>query len=219
MAASGFDPYVEVCSSSGSTEVVRLLIKENANVNAKDNKGNTALIYASKGGRAETVKILIDHKANVNAQNNEGQTALILAAREGRAENVEILIDHEAMVDMQDKNGVTALMNAAAHPTRDSSSYRCAVTLLKASLKAHTDIDVIKDKQGRTARDVAKKFNNKDVIELFERYDDAIRNATLDEWQALPTEVFDVYIKPFLGPDQQKPEEEKSDQEESDQEN
>ena len=53
----------------GSTEIMRLLLAHQANVNAVQRgvKGRTALIYAIEKGSLESVQLLLDHKANVNA--------------------------------------------------------------------------------------------------------------------------------------------------------
>lgn len=54
-----------------------------ADVNAKNNDGETALITASKLNDYKTVKRLIDAGADVNAKNNDGETALIAATKIG----------------------------------------------------------------------------------------------------------------------------------------
>jgi len=45
-------------ADSGYAEKVKKLIKEGANVNAKDKDGNTALMYAAFMGNTDIVKIL-----------------------------------------------------------------------------------------------------------------------------------------------------------------
>lgn len=54
-------------SSNGQTEVVKLLLNAGANVNAKGEYGNTALISAVEGEHPETVKLLLKAGADVNA--------------------------------------------------------------------------------------------------------------------------------------------------------
>lgn len=60
-----------------SPEIVKLLIDNGADVNAKTNFNSTALHYAVINGNSiENIKFLIDNGADVNAKNYEGKTAL-----------------------------------------------------------------------------------------------------------------------------------------------
>ena len=65
-------------------EAVKECLKNGADVNAKDDDGWTALIYAVRWSNVSstkaTVKMLIDAGADVNAISNDGWTALMLAA-------------------------------------------------------------------------------------------------------------------------------------------
>ncbi|MCL4361765.1 ankyrin repeat domain-containing protein [Candidatus Dependentiae bacterium] len=60
-------------------DIVKLLIKAGANVDANGGMGWTALMWASSLGRDHIIKLLIEAKANVSLQNNTGDTALSLA--------------------------------------------------------------------------------------------------------------------------------------------
>jgi ankyrin repeat protein len=77
----------------GSTEVVNLLLAKGASVEAKDNKGSTALMMAaiSDINPAPVVKLLLKKGANAEAQDNNGDTALKLATTAGNAEVVKLL--------------------------------------------------------------------------------------------------------------------------------
>jgi uncharacterized protein len=91
-----------------SPELVRLLLKHGAKVNAADEEGNTPLILAARGADAEVLQVLIDNGALINAQNKEGQTALMNAANEDDLETVKILILAGADVNLKNKQGETA---------------------------------------------------------------------------------------------------------------
>jgi len=68
----------------GDTVKVKQLLKQGADVNAKDKDGWTALIEAAAKGHTDTVKALIDAGADVNAKDKYGETALMNAATGGR---------------------------------------------------------------------------------------------------------------------------------------
>lgn len=72
-------------------ESLRNLILGGADVNAKTDAGQTALMFAAYGGHAEVTGQLLEAGADVNAKSNDGQTALVLAVNMGRSEIVSLL--------------------------------------------------------------------------------------------------------------------------------
>ena len=67
----------------GHTEVVKLLLKKKANVNARGRGGFTALHNAAQKGHLEIVQMLLDNKADINVKNERDVTPLHLAAGKG----------------------------------------------------------------------------------------------------------------------------------------
>ena len=57
-------------SKFGNKETVEKLLKEGADVNAKNSDGYTALILASRNGHTEIVELLLEKGADVNAKDN-----------------------------------------------------------------------------------------------------------------------------------------------------
>ena len=102
-------------SERRQTELVKLLIENNADLNIQDNYGETALIYNAKRGQTEIVKLLIDNNADLNIKANYGETALMRAARMGRTETVKLLIENKADLNITDKAGRTALIYASMY--------------------------------------------------------------------------------------------------------
>ena len=73
----------EVITANGHVEIVNILLRERADVNAKNWLGETALSWAAVKGHVEIVKTLLAHGANPNIIDKHGWTALMYAAREG----------------------------------------------------------------------------------------------------------------------------------------
>ena len=78
---------VSKANRGGDTRVLDTgLVDHDANIEAKDHAGNTALTYASNMGGTEygyyarLVVWLLERGANTEAKNNYGKTALIYAA-------------------------------------------------------------------------------------------------------------------------------------------
>ncbi|MBQ6001671.1 MAG: ankyrin repeat domain-containing protein [Synergistaceae bacterium] len=69
-------------------------MNDGANVNAKKNDGETALMLAAWRGHTQIAELLIKYGAEVNAKTTGGNTALILAGK--NTETAYILRSHGA---------------------------------------------------------------------------------------------------------------------------
>ena len=88
-----------MAAMNGHTEVVKLLLASNADVNATRIRGTTVLMMAALGGYMESVKLLLESKANVNAEVHSGgqdYAALSIATRMGHTEVIKLLKEHGA---------------------------------------------------------------------------------------------------------------------------
>lgn len=84
---------LHVAALSGREDAIKVLVKLNAQINAKDDDGRTALMAAVCSSQGpEIVELFLKLGANINAQDKEGMTALDYAASAGSVQLVSMLI-------------------------------------------------------------------------------------------------------------------------------
>lgn len=140
----------------GHEAIAAQLIQANADVNATDRWGDTALKYAVRNsGNVEIIRMLINHKADIHALDLNGDTLLMIAAGNGNVEAVKMLIDSGANVNVINRHGYTALMEAAyAFYNRNNRNNRNYVETVRTLLNSNADKTPI-GTNGRTALDIA----------------------------------------------------------------
>jgi hypothetical protein len=96
-------------SRIGDIEKVKKLLKEGADVNAKNGYDATPLHLASLHGHVEIVKLLIENGADVNAKSSYDVTPLHFAAYYGHIQVVKVLLEHGADPNIMNKDGKAAI--------------------------------------------------------------------------------------------------------------
>ena len=83
-----------VAADVGSTELVKLLLREgiDVNVNAQDNNGDTALNKAIKSESVDIVRLLMKAGADPSIENSDGKSASMIAKEIGNTEVIEVLV-------------------------------------------------------------------------------------------------------------------------------
>ncbi|CAH1781053.1 unnamed protein product [Owenia fusiformis] len=105
---------LESRKDSMNNDVLKVLIdKKGGGINAVDQFGDNALMYAVRNNATKCAKLLLDHGANVNAVNNNGNTALMYAASvNSTVDCVKLLIAYGADINAKNNDGTTALIHA-----------------------------------------------------------------------------------------------------------
>lgn len=108
----------------GDVKMLKALLDQGADINAKNACGGTALMTASH--KPDTLLFLLEKRPDVNAKDNKGWTALIHAASAGNLASIRSLLANGADINSKNNEGKTALSIAKA----DSKKHPEVVKLL-----------------------------------------------------------------------------------------
>ena len=100
------------------TDIVNLLVENNANLDFRDEQGETALHIAARNGHAECARLLLagtsSHKASTEiTENSFAWTPLHIACVDGHLNVVQLLVEAGADLDKKDASGWTGKEHAA----------------------------------------------------------------------------------------------------------
>ena len=100
---------MHVSASSGNLQIMAILYKGGADINARDPVGNSPLDLAAAHDQLEAAKLLLEMKARVNDQNKNGMTALMFAAKVGDVEMVHYILEAGGNPSISDYTGRDAV--------------------------------------------------------------------------------------------------------------
>ncbi len=151
LVSRGFDAtrmLWEAVDSRRNITVIKKLIRDyRANIEAKDEDGWTALMWAVCADSIEIVRFLVKEcSANVESKDSYGRTALMVAAT-GDLEIVRLLVQEcGASVESRDNNGWTALMWAVNRGRIETVRFlieECGVNIGSRDNAGKTAIDYV----------------------------------------------------------------------------
>jgi ankyrin repeat protein len=131
----------------GNCGMVELLIKHGAEMEARNDDGNTVFYCAGSWRKTETVRRLAELGAHINTTNNNGDT--VLHENSGSTEMTATLLEIGVKVDTRNSAGETAL-HLAAHGYNG---------VLKLLLDYGADVNALDDR-GMTALHRASSWSN-----------------------------------------------------------
>ena len=97
--------------------VMLLRAKPGAEVDRRNNRGDSALSLAAAGGKTDVVELLLDRKADIELSSPGGRSALVEAAAGGHVETVKLLLARGARVN-GGESGEVPLVVARRHGNR-----------------------------------------------------------------------------------------------------
>ena len=105
--------------------IVPILLELGADVNAKNNKGETPLVSATD---YDMVKLLLEHGAAPNVQDANGDTPLHMAALVGNKKSIRFLLEHGANPAMKNHSGFTPFGLALTFGNTDMADFLRTIT-------------------------------------------------------------------------------------------
>ncbi len=137
----------------GNIEIMTMLLEAGADVNGKDEVGDTPLMAAAEFGHINGAKLLIESGANIDSTKPDQTTALMIAVRNGDAKMTNLLVEAGADLNIGFGTGYTALSMAAW-----DGYTSIAEILIENGAKVDS-----------TALRYARQKNNHEVIRLLEK--------------------------------------------------
>lgn len=142
---------------SPDLRMLRFLLSNGANVDARRAGIETPLHIAVFLGRADVVNVLLAHGADVHARGNFGQTSMHLASfPQGYPEIITILLTHGANINERQNNRATPLHLAAMGHNPE---------VIKLLLNKGADVRLA-DANGATALHYAAQSGNGEAVSL-----------------------------------------------------
>jgi uncharacterized protein len=166
-------------AQAGEYKCVEECLESGADINAVDNAGNNALIHALRA-KEDTIGIILMNKGiDAAKQTSGGTTALIEACASQLPEVIERLLKKKVPLDAQNVQGNTALMTACL---LNDAWAACRIA------EEGADYDLLKNKEGMTALDIAHRFMDRKDLVLFENIIEKRRDEKkLAEMKAVET--------------------------------
>lgn len=153
----GYTPLIGASTAQADTiEIVKLLIKAKAQINAKSKDGQTAMFVAAFLNKKEIVGFLISAGADLNLGEKSHLTPLMVAASQGFTEVAALLIASKANVNAKGKLGLNALFNASGNGHTE---------IVKYLIEAKADVNS-KTQEGFSPLAIAAKNGHGDAAQL-----------------------------------------------------
>lgn len=183
-----------VASSKGDVRLIRRLLDLGAEVDKRNSGGGTALMFAAQYNQAAAARLLLEGGADTDIQAAKGWTALMIASLKGSNAVIEVLLENGADPNIGDFQGFTPLMRAVvenrqgavrsllgsdriqvnATDERGIGALHLAaaagrIEITRSLLLAGANKDQ-PDREGNTARSLAKGADHAEVVRLLQTW-------------------------------------------------
>ncbi|KAJ8285347.1 hypothetical protein GJAV_G00025790 [Gymnothorax javanicus] len=148
-------PPLLIAAGCGNVQIIEVLMRKGAEIQAHDKSGANAIYYAARHGHVGTLKFLHEKECPLDIQDKSGETALHVAARYGNVDVVQYLCSVHADPDVADREQETPLHCAAWH------GYS---TVARALCEAGCSVNV-KNREGESPLLTASARGFRDIVE------------------------------------------------------
>ncbi|KAJ8668409.1 hypothetical protein QAD02_010072 [Eretmocerus hayati] len=122
-------------------QIILLLLKNGADVNARDYELRTPLYFANHPGDADIIQLLIDHGADINSRDVYGNVILSQFMTNKSAKEIAVLLNNGVDINVMNIDGQTPLREMVCNLSRQISlnpenwGSDCVIFLLKHTKK------------------------------------------------------------------------------------
>ncbi|KAH9516075.1 E3 ubiquitin-protein ligase MIB1 [Dermatophagoides farinae] len=151
---------LQAASQNGHVEIIKVLLKHNANVEIEDKDGDRAVHHAAFGDEPMVISVLAQAHADMNARNKRRQTPLHIAVNKGHIQVVRKLLDLGCHSSLQDCEGDTPMHDAISKKRDD---------ILKLLLEFNADITLTNNNGFNALHHAALRGNSSATRILLEK--------------------------------------------------
>ena len=152
---------LHLAATRGRLDLVRMLLKRGAEVQARGIRGYTPLFSAVEGGNPDVVRLLLDHGADVHIRDKNENNALHIAAVHGHLEIARMLLALNLDVNARNDHGMTPLYSAL------QTSRKAEPDVLRLLLDHGADIHLpVHDRCCWSALHLAAKSENPEIVQM-----------------------------------------------------
>ncbi|XP_029959778.1 death-associated protein kinase 1 [Salarias fasciatus] len=168
-------PPLLIAAGCGNVQIIQLLMRKGAEIQAHDKSGANAVYYAARHGHLDTLRFLHEKRCPLDVQDKSGETALHVAARYGNVDVVSYLLSIRANPDLSDREQETPLHCAAWHGYSPVARALC---------QAGCNVDA-QNREGETALLTAAARGFVDIVECLVEHRAELEAADKDGHTAL----------------------------------
>ncbi|GBG30719.1 Ankyrin repeat and SAM domain-containing protein 3 [Hondaea fermentalgiana] len=182
-------------------EIESIFAHDPLTLNAQDEDGWTALMYACRYAHPQAANFLIRNHAKTNIQSRDGFTAIMLAVRSGQREIVTLLEKNNADLSMRTKNGYSALMLASCDPLEENHKAEDLAKCVKVCWASGADAN-LREANGFDALKLAKHHGCKEVVSFLTFVNGQETDLAAPFGSTLPRSAIKKKVKTWFDGDQ-----------------
>ncbi|TRY89574.1 hypothetical protein DNTS_025292 [Danionella cerebrum] len=160
-------PPLLIAAGCGNVQIIDVLMKKGAEIQAFDKTGANAIYYAARHGHMGTLRFLHEKKCPLDIQDKSGETALHVAARYGNVDVVQYLCSIHANPDLVDR--VILELCLMLPPQEQETPLHCAAwhgysAVARVLCEAGCDVNA-RNREGESPLLTASARGFKDIVE------------------------------------------------------